>query len=506
MIVCHKCDTPLIEGQRICPSCGADNSETARRQQPPVIQPATQTVSARATQFAKRTRTDGGGFTSTVKAIIAAGIAIVFAAGLIFWQVRAGRAAGVTISADDMARIVESLPPQAQSQLADDEEARKSLAKDLRELLALAEEAKAAGMAERPDVKRQLDLARSVIIGQNYMEEQRKQAAGGAASSIGQADVEKFLAEPGQEQKFEEFLSDAKARNPQAANLPDPQKQQLKQQWAQIMVAERKGRQAGLDKDRRVELQIMLQEARTLANQYAKEQLVDKMKATDAEIDAYIAKHPELDPTKAREQAEAILKRVRAGEDFSKLAGEYSSDPGSKTKGGDLGWFGRTQMVKPFADAAFNLQPGQVSDIVETDFGYHIIKVEDRGMKPGQDGQPEEQVHARHILIGKGSQQANPFAPPQAPRDQARAAVEEEKQKKIIDEIVQRSHVKVAESFTVKKPDRSKLPEGLPPGMEEEEPPVEEAQPPAKVGPSGKPGNTSKPTAPAPAGKGTRRG
>ena len=507
MNVCHNCGTMLIEGQRICPSCGADNSEASKPKEASSQEAAAKTVSASTLPAHKALHDKKSIFNSTTKALIAGGLAILFAAGLVFWQVKAGRAATVELTADDMAKIAESFPPQAQMQLASDPEARKEFAKGLKEMLAIAEEARATGFADKPEMKRQLELARSVIIGQNYLEEQSKKTPGATpASLVTQAETDAFLKEAGQEQKFEEFIADAKARNPQAADLPDAQKQQLKQQWAQIMVAERKGRQEGLDKDRKVQLQIMLQEARVLMNQYAKDKLVDRIKATDAEIDDYIAKHPELDPAKARSQAEDILKRVRAGEDFAKLAEQYSSDPGSKTKGGDLGWFGRGQMVKPFEDAAFSLQPGQISDVVESDFGYHIIKVEERGMKPGPDGKPVEQVHARHILISSGSKSSNPFAPLQTPKDQAREAVEQEKQKKVVDEIVQRSHVKVAEEFTVKKPENAGLPQGLPQGTEEEEePPVEEAAPP--VAPSGNSNTQQKKLgdprpAPSPAAKG----
>jgi len=76
--------------------------------------------------------------------------------------------------------------------------------------------------------------------------------------------------------------------------------------------------------------------------------------------------------------AKDLVERIKNGEDFGKLAVEYSEDPGSKQKNGDLGFFGRRQMVQPFDKAAFNLEIGEVSDIVESKFGYHIIKVTDK--------------------------------------------------------------------------------------------------------------------------------
>ena len=79
----------------------------------------------------------------------------------------------------------------------------------------------------------------------------------------------------------------------------------------------------------------------------------------------------------ARTKIESVQTKLKKGEDFGALAKEYSEGP-SAPKGGDLGFFGRGQMVKPFEDAAFTMKPGQVSDMVETRFGYHLIMVTDR--------------------------------------------------------------------------------------------------------------------------------
>jgi len=77
--------------------------------------------------------------------------------------------------------------------------------------------------------------------------------------------------------------------------------------------------------------------------------------------------------------AKAALARVKAGEDFAKVATELSKDPGSE--GGDLGWFTKERMVPEFSDAAFKMEPGQISEPVKSQFGWHIIKVEEKRMK-----------------------------------------------------------------------------------------------------------------------------
>jgi len=407
--------------------------------------------------------------TSTRKALIAAAVAIVFSASLIFWQVKARKAGPVELSAEDMALIAEDQPAQMRARLAADEAARKDFAQDVRRLLAVAEEAQINGFANAPDMKRQLEFQKASVIAQYYFEQQGEKGTG----DITDSDVDEFFKQPGNQQKFDQIIADAKAKDPQfaAQEIPPEQLNMLKQRLGRIYLAEKKAVDQGLDKKPAVRLQMMLQHARVLAQKYAVDKLQEKMKATDEEVNAYVASHPELDTDKKnRAKAEEVLKRARGGEDFGKLAQEFSTD-GSKDKGGDLGWFGHGDMVAEFEQAAYALKPGEISDVVQSKFGFHIIKLEEKKTET-KDGKSEEKVHARHILISDAG--SNPFGPPQSSHDKAKAAVEQEKAKKILDEIVSRSHVKVADNYQVKAPEQQPM-QSLPPGFA---PPEQQQAPP----------------------------
>lgn len=87
----------------------------------------------------------------------------------------------------------------------------------------------------------------------------------------------------------------------------------------------------------------------------------------------------------AKNKAEELLAKLKKGESFEALAKKYSDDPGSASKGGELGFFGRGMMVKPFEETVFSMQPGELAGPVKTDFGWHIIKLEEiqpAGLKP----------------------------------------------------------------------------------------------------------------------------
>lgn len=105
--------------------------------------------------------------------------------------------------------------------------------------------------------------------------------------------------------------------------------------------------------------------------------------------DQAIKQVPNEEEVKARhilvgteEEAKAIVAEIKGGADFAKLAKEKSKDPSAQTAGGDLGYFTKEQMVPEFANAAFKLEKGQLSDPVKSQFGWHVIQVEDKRKKP----------------------------------------------------------------------------------------------------------------------------
>lgn len=134
---------------------------------------------------------------------------------------------------------------------------------------------------------------------------------------------------------------------------------------------------------------------------------VTSVSVTDAEVEQYFRQHrSEYDqPEQVRAshillesdaEARFVLARLRRGDKFEDLARQYSKDPGSKEQSGDLGFVGRGQLVGEFEKAAFTLRPGQVSGIVKTQFGYHLIKVTGRkDPQPANLAQVRDQIRAQ---------------------------------------------------------------------------------------------------------------
>jgi peptidyl-prolyl cis-trans isomerase C len=138
-------------------------------------------------------------------------------------------------------------------------------------------------------------------------------------------------------------------------------------------------RKLAYNKDKTLLDEYLNQTAKSAVTQEAARKLYDETVKTmtpDAEVRA---RHILVD---SEDDAKKAYQRVKGGEDFAKVAGEVSKDPGSKTDGGDLGFFTKDRMVEVFADTAFKLEPGQISEPVKSQFGWHVIKVEEKRNKP----------------------------------------------------------------------------------------------------------------------------
>lgn len=354
----------------------------------------------------------------------------------------------IKLTATDMELFAnEILPPGQQAQLANDAEARKALAKDLKETLAVAQKAEQEGYGQRPAIRSLISLAEDQALAVEY---QKKNPG----VKVADDEVKNFYRlSPN---AFDEFLE----LNPQfQQSMQGPQKEQFKRQYAELKIMGNHGREKGLEKDELTKLKMLLGKSQVLDGTYRRDLATNADKLIKEEdLEAYYNEHANdfeevharhiliatrplanpgeegdqkdekqekkqpLSKEEARKKAQSILERVRKGENFVKLAEENSDEPGAKQSGGDLGYFSHGQMLPTFDKAAFSLKVGEISDIVETEYGYHIIKVEDHRNAPLDD---------------------------QKTRRKITDAIKQKKIDERIEEITKASKVEVAEDFNV---------------------------------------------------------
>jgi peptidyl-prolyl cis-trans isomerase C len=184
---------------------------------------------------------------------------------------------------------------------------------------------------------------------------------------------------------------------------PTPeQKKQVLDELVSMQLVAQQGLKDGLEKDPEVAARIDVARSHMLADAESQKYLKDKQ-PTDAELHAeYDSAVASMDKTEyharhilvaTQDQADQIMKRLKAGAKFEDLAKAQSLD-GSKTNGGDLGWFSLGRMVKPFADAVKELKKGETTKApVQTQFGWHVIKLEDtREVAPPPFEQVKQQL------------------------------------------------------------------------------------------------------------------
>lgn len=428
------------------------------------------------------------------KALTLIAIVLLVGVGLVFWKAKFGAHAseGLTkLTKEDMELIFKDAPPQALKRLAEDPELKNKQIQSIKEFLAIAEQARKEGFADKPENKEVLETMREQIIAVNYDREKNKDKEQlPPLSTITKDQVDAFYANASNAEKFDKMIKEqiekAKkdGRLPENFEPPAEQLDQAKDQYARIKIAYQEAQEnwSKLPEEfrRETELQLKLQEAQFLAQKYSEEVLAKKVTASDEEVNKYLAEHPEEAKvlTEKKAKAEELLKRAKAGEDFGKLAEENSEDPGSKKDGGLYKNVGKGDMVPEFETTALGLQPGQVADsVVESKFGYHVIKLERKGATKGEDGQEKETYDARHILLTTTSADpSNPFAQPMPLKEKIKAQIEKEKEEKLRAEILAKNPIEVAQDFEIKVPPMPEQPEGVPPGMNLDPKQMEELQ------------------------------
>ncbi len=156
-----------------------------------------------------------------------------------------------------------------------------------------------------------------------------------------------------------------------------------------MKVMAKAARDAQMDQTDLFKQRLEYLEDRSLRRAYFAEKIASGVtpEALQAAYDKFVAGFKGQEEVHARhilvateDEAKAVKAELEGGKDFAELAKEKSTDPSAKQNGGDLGFFGKGMMVKPFEDAAFALEAGKISDPIKSDFGWHIIKLEEKRM------------------------------------------------------------------------------------------------------------------------------
>jgi parvulin-like peptidyl-prolyl isomerase len=520
MKICPQCHTEYENNIEVCPK---DNAVLETEINEPFAAPHTEPSNTAETHRIPVVNTAATTKGSSVlpKALAVLGLLLLLGIGLVVWK---SRFAGhhdellTRVSKEDMQLLLKDANPMQLKAIASSPEQKKKIAESLRQLLAVASQAKKEGAADDPNVKQELESIRSLITATLYdkkinadkaqmppfsfiTEDQKKEYWEGANAARHEAEFKKFL-------DAKVALAQESGKLPKDKPLEEEQINSAKDDFAKVKIYEEeaiaKHGELGEEFNRELELQVGLQQAQFLASNYAQKTLTKKVEVTEEDVKNYIASHPEFDTKEQRAKADDVLRRAKAGEDFGKLAKEFSEDPGSKDKGGLYENVAvNSGFDKNFEAAALALEPGQISEnLVETPFGYHIIKLEKKGEGKDAKGEPSQTYDVRHILIGTTvADPENPMARPMPIAQKVKSQLEEEKQKQVLDDIVKNNPIEVPEDFDVPEPSEEDMQkmmkqqqqmqqmQGMPPGAsagEDADEETPETKAPAKPAPKKK--------------------
>lgn len=350
---------------------------------------------------------------------------------------------------------------QAAVGITENPEARRAFLKKMRDILALAAEARREGMAEDPRFKINVAYKKNLLLQNLYTSRMSKDQV---KALIVPEEIQAVWSMSENEARFSQDQVTLKAiqkvyaesRETEHLNskLEGEKLEKVRKAWAITKVFSDKAKaDAEFMQKPEVKLRLRIVEAGILAFDYLNKHWRKDIKANDLEIKAYLAAHPEYDVSKKREKSEMVLRRARAGEDFSKLAAEFSEDRSTKSKGGLYENVSKDYLWPEVETAVLALEEGQIADkLIETHTGFHVVRLESKQVKKEKDGSETVKFSVRHILLQKSFAEPNSYRPDMpAPfmkaEEIAKAEVEKEKYNALVTELIQRNQIAVPDDF-----------------------------------------------------------
>ena len=375
------------------------------------------------------------------------------------------------LTKEDLALVLKSQAlsdPEKADQILRTEETRKAFLKGLKEYLSLAAKAHREGLAEDKNFNLNLQAKEKGLLAELY--QSKLDRDGKQLFTISKKEIDGVWANPENEKEFKEeivalFAVQKAAADNMGSKLgeqPLPQGEGLekaREAWAKAKIVSDMARaDVEFMQERTTQLRLKILEAGILSANCLAKYWVGSIKATDKDIAAYLATHPQYDLKRKRERAEMVLQRARTGADFASLAQEFSEDRATKNKGGLYEDFAKgAGLWEEVETAALGLQPGQIADkLVETKDGYHVVQLVDKTISKGEDGRETVYLSIRHILLQKRFEDPNVSrtnsgipAPFKTPEEIAKVAVEKEKRQHFVDEVVGSESIFLPDDITL---------------------------------------------------------
>lgn len=416
--------------------------------------------------------------------IVLVAIVSILTGGIFVWRGQHNKSVSVSaanleaqilkeITEEDIKLILENeqyINPQLSiNELKTSPEARQEYLRLLRGTLGLAAQARREGLTDKSEFEILLGLTERASLARLYDAKKNKgQPSWVPLGDVTKEEIEALWSKPEMEEQFgkevntqlaaRQAISQAALKDGGLAEAPKLKGEQLEKardRWARAtIIAEKAKADTDFTQKREIQLQLKLQEARLLASEYLALQLDKQIEPTNQEIAAYIALHPEYDVSKKREKAESVFERARSGEDFVKLVGEFNEFNLNGDRSGLQKDVNEAMLPPQFREDISALEKGNVANrLIETQLGYHIVKVEGRKIVTETNGAKTIKITIRQILIRNKFQAPtkNIEVPPPFERaeDIARRAIKEEKRRQLTETIAQRNGIKLPQDISI---------------------------------------------------------